>query len=94
VTPETQRTLCLVAAHRECPLYRNARDAHDALLGLPERAPLIRRPLPITAPVIIQRPTGVALVVALVRESLPQLGLGLLIALAIAALVLARVIAP
>jgi hypothetical protein len=93
VTAETQRSLCLVAGHTECPLYRNARDAHDHVM--PGRAThAAARPVPLTVPVILERPAGAALLAARLRESLPQVGLIVLIALAAAAVVLARVIAP
>jgi len=93
VTAETQRTLCLVQAHVDCPVYQNAREArHEALGAAGAAGP--RRPIPLTAPVILEQPTGLALLAARLGESLPQLGLLVLIALAVAAVVLARVIAP
>ena len=57
-------------------------------------SPRASRPVPMTTPVILERPTGASLLAARVRDSLPQVGLIVLIALAAAAVVLARVIAP
>jgi hypothetical protein len=93
VTLQTQRSLCLVAAHVDCPVYRDAREGRAGAAGSvrPSRP---ARPIPLNVPVILERPTGAALLAARVRDSLPQVGLVVLIALAIAAVVLARVIAP
>jgi hypothetical protein len=93
LTAETQRSLCLGPAHVDCPVYQRARQARVASLGPPADVPR-RRPVPLTAPVIIERPSGLALVLARARESLPQVGLVLVITLAVAALVLARFISP
>jgi hypothetical protein len=91
LTAETQRSLCLVAAHLECPLYRHAQQASGT--SHPATEQRLQR-YPDTTAVILERPSGVALALARARESLPQVGLLFLIALAAAALVLARFIAP
>jgi hypothetical protein len=93
VTAETQRSLCLVAGHVECPVYQNAREKR-VQGGAGAASPEPTRPIPLTAPVILERPAGAALLAARVRDSLPQVGLILLIALAAGAVILARVIAP
>jgi hypothetical protein len=93
VTTETQRSLCLVAAHVDCPLYRRAQEARARDFGALTR-PRDGRPIARTAAVILERPSGWALLSARLVESLPQIGLLALIALAAAAVILARVIAP
>jgi LysM repeat protein len=55
VTTETQRRYCLGAAHRACPVYaERTREARVARAGLPAQA-TGRRPLVVTAPVVVER---------------------------------------
>jgi hypothetical protein len=90
---ETQRRLCLGAGHLDCPLFLAARELRARNIGDVAAVPP-GRPFARTAPVILQRPSAVAIALSTARTSLPQLGLVILMLLAAAALVLARFITP
>jgi hypothetical protein len=91
--PERQRRLCLGPGHLDCPAFLAAREIRAQTLGEVATVPP-GRAFARTAPVILQRPPAVAVAVSTLRTSLPQLGLLLLMLLAILALVLARFVAP
>jgi hypothetical protein len=90
---EKQRRLCLGAGHLDCPIFLAAREVRARSLGEVADVPP-GRPFAHTAPVILQRPSAVAVALSTARTSLPQLGLVILMLLAVAALVLARFVTP
>ena len=90
---DKQRRLCLVAGHVDCPTFLAAREVRARALG-EVAAVSSSRPFGRTAPVILQRPAAVAVALSTVRTSLPQVGLVVLMLLAVAALVLARFVTP
>lgn len=93
--PEKQRRLCLGAAHVDCPTFLAAREIRArALGGVGDVSRVGQRPYPRTAPIVLERPGPASNAMAVVRTSLPQIGLALLMALAAAALVLARFAGP
>jgi hypothetical protein len=98
---DKQRRHCLVAAHVECPIYVAAREVRSQTVGqvgdvgdVDDPSRTSRRRYARTAPVILERPAAAAVAVSAVRTSLPQVGLIVLMLLAVAALLLARFVSP
>jgi LysM repeat protein len=96
---DKQRRLCLVADHVSCATYQAARAARAAALA-PGIDPAVlaateaaRRPVPRATPVIVERPGFIASIPsALADRGLGQAALIALMVVALAAIVLARVV--
>ena len=92
---ERQRRLCLGAGHLECPTYLAAREMRSRTLGdLAETSRAPRRVYARTSPILLERPAPATVALSLLRDSAPQVGLVVLMALAAVALVLARFMRP
>jgi len=102
---ETQRRLCLGAGHIECPTYIGARAARGRTLSdiaqvdvgevdSAEASPGRRRACARTAPIVLERPGPTTVALSLLRDSAPQVGLVVLMALGAVALFLARFARP
>lgn len=86
---DKQRRTCLTGAHRACATYMAAREAVAASAG--GREVPGRWPIPRTAPVVIERGGPLLAVVSIARDrALTQIGLVALMAVALGAVVIAR----
>jgi len=100
-TTEKQRRHCLSADHVDCPIYRAAREARaTTLAGVADPARIAaadeaRRPLPRTAPILLEPPRLIDQVTRLQLDRAPgQLALVALMAVAFAVVAVSRFATP